>query len=608
MTINLIAEIGINHDGEIKKALELINHSHKSGANAIKFQYRNLKRCYSDSIREEIGDQMIKSEIIRNYLNPEQIGQLLKSAKKLNLKVGISFFNHEDLNDFRNILDFDFFKVPSVELLNFKLINKLLSFNKEVLISTGCSTENEIIKCIENIKNYRNWKMLHCISNYPLNLSNSKLGYIKRLKNLTKRSVGYSSHDENWENCLIAATLGAEIIERHITTDKNLFGLDHTTSSNPKDFEILSKYLKALPMIIKGDSPRTLNQGELLNKQNLGRSIYARKNILKGSFIQEDDIEELSPQTGITLQEFPKYKDKIIQRNILKGDVIEKSHFDSLYKLSKELKKQANQNKLSLPVRLHDFHKINNQFELGNYEFHFSFKEVLEGELTSKNFPSDKQYSIHLPDYIDSSTIIDPFSENQFIKDKSEEILNKTITFARDLQEKTSKPVPIIGSFSICKSEKEIFYENHKNLIDKYEKMNCKLLPQWLPPIAWYFGGSVALNVFNSKEDLNWLKIFSINICLDICHFGMCIAGNFLLKEDFEELFELTNHIHLADSIGIDGEGIQIGKGDSINKYFLKKSLASSHTKVLEVWQGHLNSYKGFYEAIKCSLNLINYE
>ena len=88
----------------------------------------------------------------------------------------------------------------------------------------------------------------------------------------------------------------------------------------------------------------------------------------------------------------------------------------------------------------------------------------------------------------------------------------------------------------------------------------------------------------------------------------MCIAGNYVSKDNFEELFRLTKHIHLADSIGIDGEGIQIGQGDLINNYFLKRSLASAHIKVLEVWQGHLNSYKGFHEAIKYSLDLINYE
>ena len=123
-----------------------------------------------------------------------------------------------------------------------------------------------------------------------------------------------------------------------------------------------------------------------------------------------------------------------------------------------------------MPVRLHDFSKINDQFELENYEFHFSFKEILEGELNARNFPSDKKYSIHLPDYIDSSTIIDPLSENNFIKHKSEEIINKAIIFARELQEKTSKDVPIIGSFSICKSEKEIFYENYKKLQKNMKK------------------------------------------------------------------------------------------------------------------------------------------
>ena len=277
MKISLIAEIGINHDGDYEKAIVLIKNAARSGASSIKFQYRNLQRCYSNSLREEIGDQMIKSEIIRNYLSPDKILKLLHFARKIDLKVGISFFNLQDIDDFKEINAFDFFKIPSVELLNFKLIERLLSFEKELLISTGCNSESEIISCIERFREYKNWRMLHCVSNYPLNLVNSKLGYIKRLKELSQRGVGYSSHDENWENCLIAATLGAEIIERHITYDKSSFGLDHTTSSDIHEFTKLNKFLKSLPIILKGNTARTLNQGELLNKQNLGRSLYAKK-------------------------------------------------------------------------------------------------------------------------------------------------------------------------------------------------------------------------------------------------------------------------------------------------------------------------------------------
>ncbi len=604
MNISLIAEIGINHDGDYNKALQLIDHAHKSGANSIKFQYRNLKRCYSSSSREEIGDQMIKSEITRNFFNPHQITKLLIFAKELNLKVGISFFTDADINDFKNINQFDFFKIPSVELLNFKLIEKLLLLNKEVLISTGCNTESQIVSCIKKIEKYPNWRMLHCVSNYPLNLSNSKLGYIKRLRKLSNRGVGYSSHDKNWENCLIAATLGAEIIERHITIDKNSFGLDHTTSSTPSEFKKLSEFLRSLDFILNGDSPRILNQGELLNKQNLGRSIYCMRDLKIGSYINSEDVSELSPQTGITALEFPEYKNKKILRELKKGDVIEKSHFDKPYILSKELITKSNINKLSLPIRLHDFNSINDKFQLDNYEFHLSFLEVLEGELNANNFPSNKKYSIHLPDYIDSSNIIDPFSKNEYISQKSKKVLEKVVSFARSLQHSTSNQVPIIGSFSKCDSSKEIFYENHKKLIENYEKFNCQLLPQWLPPIAWYFGGSVNLNVFNNKDDISLLKRFSIDICLDICHFGMCVSGNSLTKENFEDLFKLSKHFHLADSIGIDGEGIQIGEGDPENKYFLKKCLESDVTKVIEVWQGHLNSYKGFYDAIKCSIDL----
>ena len=596
--MKLIAEIGINHDGIYEKALKLIEAAAESGSDGIKFQYRNLKRCYSSNEREEIGDQIIKSEIKRNYLSPIEIIKLSNNAKKINLKVGISFFNSQDIKDFEKYQLFDFYKIPSVELLNLDLIKSLLSTGKLVLISTGCHKESELEYCINSIKEYKNWMMLHCVSNYPLNLRNSKLGYIQRLEKLSERKVGYSSHDEDWENCLLAISNGAEIIERHITLDKDSRGLDHSTSSTPSEFKKLSKFLKEFPFIISGNNVRTLNQGELLNKQNLGRSLYSKKYYSEGQFVDKKELIELSPQTGITLIQFDKYINKPLVKALKKGEVIESSHFENACFLDEGTVKKAILNKLSLPVRVHDFSQINNFFNLKNYEFHLSYGEVLDGELNPKTYPIDCQYSIHLPDYIDSSTLIDPFSDNDVIKNQSLLIINKICNFAKGLQELSQNPVPIVGSFSVLKSDKTEFYENIKILTENCINKDCRLLPQWLPPIAWYFGGSVSLNVFCKSEDVKFLNDLSISICFDICHYLMCNSAKIVDKKDFDKLIRLAKHVHLADSIGIDGEGIQIGKGDLENQLYLEEVLKLQCPKVIEVWQGHLNSYKGFREGI----------
>ena len=138
MNIEVIAEIGINHNGNYETAKKLIIECMNTNVTSIKFQYRNLERAYHNSSRE-IGDESLKPEIKRNYLHPAKIIKLLNFAKLNFLKCGISFFIIKDIKDFgKNIDKFDFFKIPSVELTNKKLIQKLLEFKKTVYLSTGC--------------------------------------------------------------------------------------------------------------------------------------------------------------------------------------------------------------------------------------------------------------------------------------------------------------------------------------------------------------------------------------------------------------------------------------------------------------------------------------
>lgn len=597
-SIKLIAEIGINHDGKIKKAQELIKAAAECGANGIKFQYRNLKNSYASNKGEEIGDEILKSEIIRNYLSPSNIGSLIKDAKKLGLSVGISFFSVRDIEDFPSIDIFDFFKIPSVEFQNEDLRNTLLNTGKDVLLSTGCQNENEIKKVINNLLSKENWTLLHCISNYPLAIRNSKLGYIEHLSKICGRKVGYSSHDEYWENCLIAATLGACVIERHITLSKDSKGLDHSSSSDIPEFKRLSYFLKSMPLILSGDCDRSLNQGELLNKQNLGRSLYAKDNFVKGDLLTTENFVELSPQIGLTRTQFANLSDKHLKRNLREGEVLQPSHYQNPIIFKNQNKVKANNLLLSLPIRTHDFVELEKIFNLKNYEFHLSFKEVLSGELKASKYPSDKCYSIHLPDYVSPEYLIDPFTGNHEIFSLSQKVIENVKGFSLDLQERTGSRVPIVGSFSLIKKNKKDFYSQVADLIANLMNEEILLLPQWLPPVAWYFGGSKDIKAFNTSEDVEFIKEYDIHICLDVCHFLMGLSAKTVTHNDFDILKNLSCHLHLADSIGIDGEGVKIGEGDESNRPYLIESINSDKVKVLEVWQGHLNNFEGFHKAI----------
>tara|TARA_B100000787_G_scaffold152285_1_gene125844 strand:- start:363 stop:2189 length:1827 start_codon:yes stop_codon:yes gene_type:complete len=597
--IKIIAEIGINHDGHLEKARELIELSLRSGAHAIKFQYRNLNNTYSGNAKE-IGDEMLSKEISRNYLSQDQLIDLSLYATELGLEVGISFFNKKDIQDFGNQIDiFDFFKIPSVELTNSDLIDVLLGLNKHLYISLGAHNEVEVTNALERLPK-TGWTPMHCISNYPVTLENARLGYITYLQNKWGMDVGYSSHDDIWEVCILAMQMGVTVIERHITLDRGADGLDHSSSSTPDHFEKMTKFASATStsMMLVGNSPRVANQGELLNRQNLGRSYYAINNFVKGHVLEISDLEYRSPHTGLDKTNIEKYICKPLQANISKNEVVTKGIFNKITPISDKVISIAKKMKLSLPVRLHDYEKMESMFPIGAFEFHLSFDEV-SSEIDLTKISPDNKYSIHLPDYINPTQLMDPFSEDNKQKDASLALLDKTVKFAEKLQALTGVKVPIVGSFSVVHTDREDFYEKLSVLIKSYLKRGVEIVPQWLPPIAWYFGGSIGLSVMNDLEDVKYLKHHSLGVCMDVCH--LILGRNyydFSVDTIINDLKEQVTHIHIADAIGVDGEGLAIGDGDSENVELIKKMLSYNCLKVIEVWQGHLDNGAGFRKEI----------
>ena len=598
MGARVIAEIGINHDGSYDKALMLIDGASESGCFGIKFQYRNLQNSYSRSNRE-IGDEILLSEITRSYLSPEAISSLADYARAKGLRVGISFFTTEDLKDF-NLQIFDFFKIPSVELTNLPLIFELLKLGKEVLISLGMHSEEEIEEVLEEIKAFDNWILLHCVSNYPVANHNVQLGYIKHLSQKWNQRVGYSSHDENWENIAIALTLGATVIERHITLSRESEGLDHSSSSTISEFRKICRLAEEIEVLKLGNGPRVPNQGELLNKQNLGRSYFALKNLEAGDLIVESDFEYRSPLTGMGGLEFKKFIGKNLYSSVKKNEPITVSHVkpsdSELTSLELELARQMS---ISIPVRLGDCEKINSEMPVGSFEFHLSFEEVLS-DLSAIQINQNDSFSVHLPDYIDSRNLINPWSSDSDIRDRSLIILKRTVEFADELGKKTKRVVPIVASLSSHEYEGEIFYKQTDELFREHNGSDSQLTLQWLPPIAWYFGGSVPLHVMNDEEAVRQILRFNIPITMDYSH--LILSRNYFGFDAFRLLEDLRNqivHIHICDAKGIDGEGMQIGEGDVGNLKLLETMTSFSTLKVIEVWQGHLNGMSGFKKAVR---------
>ena len=593
----IVAELGINHDGSAAVARDLIDAAAAAGVWGVKFQYRNLARAYASDARE-LGDEMLQKEIRRNSLSPETILDLAAHAAKAGVKPGISFFIPEDIDDFAgDIARFDFFKIPSVEFTNLPLITRIQNLGKWGLISTGAYTEAAIRDTIAHLDRAA-WVPLHCISNYPVAVANPKLGYIAHLRGLWGGPVGYSSHDEYWETCLLALHLGATVIERHITFDKAANGLDHSSSSTPDEFAKLVQFAQDMDIIVAGSGPRNPNQGELLNLQNLGRSFYAARDIAAGEPVDADKLVLRAPRTGLGREEAAVLLGKPAVQEVKAGAVIDRAVFAKTPALSSAALDFARTKKLSLPVRFHDLAKMEALAPLGRYEFHLSFGDVA-GTIDLAPINARNQYSVHLPDYVSPTQLMDPFSPAADHRAESLKVLDRTSDFTKALQDRTGAETVIVGSFSVVHDGLDDFFRRYADLFGTYRARGVTILPQWLPPVAWYFGGAVRLHAMNNLADIEAIKRHQLPICMDICH--LCMGDkvfDFDAAAVVKDLAPLTRHVHIADALGFDGEGVAFGEGDPENRAAIAAALAFDCVKVVEVWQGHLHGGAGFIQAL----------
>ncbi len=245
-----IAEIGINHNGDIKNALQLIESAKLAGCDAVKFQKRTPEiatpRNSWDIIRETPWGKMKYIDYKRKIeFGKKEYNTIDKFCKKVGIIWTASCWDEPSVK-FIEKYKVKFHKVPSACLTDLSLLKVLKKTKTPVIISTGMSTEKQIKKAV-NILSQKNLSILHCNSSYPAQNNQLNLKYIEKLKLMYKKSViGYSGHEMNLTSSVAAVVLGAKIIERHITLDKSMWGTDQQASIEPLGFARLIKDVRTV--------------------------------------------------------------------------------------------------------------------------------------------------------------------------------------------------------------------------------------------------------------------------------------------------------------------------------------------------------------------------
>lgn len=330
----IIAEAGVNHEGDMNIAKRLIREAKSGGADAIKFQTYKAETiasknspAYWDLQKESTNSQF---KLFQKYDNfwEEEFFQL----KCYSDQVGIEFLSTPFDIDSSNFLNemMDVFKISSSDITNKPFIEHICNFGKPIILSTGASD-------LDEIKNAVNWierkqvsvALLHCILNYPTKDSNANLAMIKDLQfHFPGRIIGYSDHTlpSDMKNLELATVLGAAIIEKHFTHDKSLVGNDHYHAMDIND---LKKFNNNIHNVIKtlGHDNKHSIFAEEISRTNARRSLVAAERIEKGAVIHESNLTWKRPAHGVCPSKINQVIGRVALKDILEDEIIQ---FDSL--------------------------------------------------------------------------------------------------------------------------------------------------------------------------------------------------------------------------------------------------------------------------------------
>ena len=320
--VKIIAEAGVNHNGSLQLAYKLIDAAKFAGADYIKFQTgipelsisiyaKKAKYQVKNTGKKENQLQMVKKISLPLFC----FNKLKKYTKKKKIKFLSSPFDEISLR-YLNKLKMDYIKIASGEIINYPLIKEIAKSKKKIILSTGMSTMKEIKNSLKILKKYgaKNITLLQCNTEYPTPHEHVNLKAMITMKNNFKTDVGLSDHSLGIEAPLAAVALGAKIIEKHLTLNKKMKGPDHSSSLEPKEFELMVRSIRNVEKCI-GNGKKIPSPSEKSNIKAARKSIVASKNIYKGEVFTSFNLTTKRPGDGLT----PMLWKKILGRKAKKN-------------------------------------------------------------------------------------------------------------------------------------------------------------------------------------------------------------------------------------------------------------------------------------------------
>ena len=331
MSVFIIAEAGVNHNGSIVIAKKLIDIASKSGANAVKFQTfkaenvvskNALKADYQNQTTDQHESQFDMLRKLEIDLDTHK--ELIQYCKTKNIMFLSTPFDHDSI-ELLNSLGLEIFKIPSGEITNLPYLRHIGKLRKKIILSTGMAKIGEIEDAlnilIEAGTNKDSITVLHANTEYPTPMEDVNLNAMVTIGNTFDVAYGYSDHTLGIEVDIAAVAMGASCIEKHFTLDKNMEGPDHKASLEPDDLRAMVKAIRNIELAL-GNGLKQPSKSEIKNIEIVRKSIIAKTTIRKGDVFSENNLDIKRPGDGISPMRWDEILGSFSQRDYEEDDLI----------------------------------------------------------------------------------------------------------------------------------------------------------------------------------------------------------------------------------------------------------------------------------------------